>query len=336
MKKIKTLRNLLLSASFLLLAFNADAQWNTSGTNIYNTNSGNVGIGNNTPTSLLHVGKNMEQPSITIQNLGGYGGATYSMIDNRSGANWKFKATQYGGFKVRDQANGLDVFQIEQNSVANAIYVGSNGIIGFGTNAPADLHGFGAKIDVSGDILMRDDNAFMQIENTLTGSNCGLVLSEEGAYTSWIWYNGSADYLTINADPGGGFREDIIIKSTGEVGIGTSTMKTGYKLSVDGKIACEELLVENSTAWPDYVFEEGYELMSLEQLEESIEINNHLPGMPTAVEVEENGISIGKMQRIFLEKLEELTLYTIEQGKQIKEQQKKIEALEQENNKLRK
>jgi hypothetical protein len=250
------------------------------------------------------------------------------MIDANSTANWKFKATNTGGFKIRDHASGLDVIQIEKGSTADAMYIGSNGLVGFGA-APADLHGFGVRVDVDGDILMRDGNAFLQIENTLTSSNCGIVLSEEGAYTSWIWYNGNSDYLTINADPGGGFRQDIIVHSTGEVGIGTATTKTGYRLSVDGKIAAEELLIEDSGSWPDYVFEDGYELMSLEQLEESIEQNNCLPGLPTAVEVEENGFSVGEMQKIFLEKLEELTLYTIEQ-------EKRINALEQENNKLRK
>lgn len=322
MKRFTTLRNLLL-AGFIFAAFSLSAQWGTSGSNIYNTNSGNVGIGNSSPSSLLHVGKNMTEPMITIQNTGGVGGATYRMIDNASGADWKFKAVQTGGFKVRDQASGLDVIQIEPNSFADAIYIGSNGLIGFGT-APADLHGFGARIDVDGDILMRDANAFMQIENTLAGSNCGLVLSEEGAYTAWMWYNGASDYLIINADPGGGFRQDITVSNTGDVGIGTATTKTGYKLSVDGKVAAEELLIEDSGAWPDYVFEDGYELMSLEQLEESIKLNNHLPGLPNASEVEENGFSVGEMQKIFLEKLEELTLYTIAQEKRIKALNRKM------------
>ena len=329
MKKIKLFRNLLLSASFLFLALNADAQWANNAPHIYNTNSGYVGVGINTPSNLLHAAKNMTGAQMIIENLGGSGGAGFTMIDANSTANWKFKATNTGGFKIRDHASAVDVIQIEQNSAPDAIYIGSNGLIGFGTNAPADLHGFGARIDVDGDILMRDANAFLQLENTLANSNCGLVLSEEGAYTSWIWYSGSGDYLTINADPGGGFRQDIIVKSTGEVGIGTATTKTGYRLSVDGKIVAEELLIEDSGSWPDYVFEDGYELMSLEQLEESIEQNNHLPGLPNASEVEENGFSVGEMQKIFLEKLEELTLYTIAQEKRIK-------ALEQENEKLRK
>ncbi len=126
----------------VMLAFifvnEASGQWNTSGNNIYNTNTGNVGIGNSAPTTLLHVAKNMTEPTITVQNLGGSGGATYTMIDNASGANWKFKATLSGGFKIRDHANLLDVFVIEPNSAANAIYINSAGSVGIGTAAPAN------------------------------------------------------------------------------------------------------------------------------------------------------------------------------------------------------
>jgi hypothetical protein len=112
------------------------SQWNTNGNNIYNTNSGNVSIGNNSPSTLLYVGKNMTEPNITIRNLGGTGGATYTMTDNASGANWKFKATNSGGFKIRDNAFGLDVIQIEANSAANALYINSAGSVGMGTAAP--------------------------------------------------------------------------------------------------------------------------------------------------------------------------------------------------------
>ena len=125
---------------FMLLAFfglnEVRAQWNTSGTNIYNTNTGNVGIGNNAPGSLLHVGKNMTEPTIKIQNFGGFGGATYQMTDNVSGADWKFKATNTGGFKIRDNANALDVITIESNSMANVMYVDANGQVAMRQNTP--------------------------------------------------------------------------------------------------------------------------------------------------------------------------------------------------------
>ena len=74
--------------------------------------TGNVGIGNNAPTTLLYVAKNTGEPTITIRNMGGGGGASYSMVDDLSGASWKFKATTFGGFKIRDQANALDVLTI--------------------------------------------------------------------------------------------------------------------------------------------------------------------------------------------------------------------------------
>jgi hypothetical protein len=114
----------------------SETQWSFNGTNIHNTNAGYVGIGTNTPSTLLEVGKNMGEPTITVHNFGGGGGATYSMIDNLSGANWKFKATTTGGFKIRDHANGLDVFTIEPNSAANVIYINGAGKVGINTAIP--------------------------------------------------------------------------------------------------------------------------------------------------------------------------------------------------------
>lgn len=132
---MKTLLQFLVLVPFLWNQ--AMAQWNTSGTNIYNTNAGNVGIGTDGPSTLLHAAKNMTEPTITVQNQGGFGGATYSMIDDASGANWKFKATLQGGFKIRDHANGLDILVIEQNCGANLLYLKSGGSLGIGTSAPA-------------------------------------------------------------------------------------------------------------------------------------------------------------------------------------------------------
>ena len=116
----------------------AAAQWAVSGNNIHNTNSGNVGIGgDNSPSTLLYVAKNITEPTITVRNLGGFGGATYSMTDDASGASWKFKATLNGGFKIRDHANLIDVITIEPNSFANAIFIKSTDNIGVGTSLPA-------------------------------------------------------------------------------------------------------------------------------------------------------------------------------------------------------
>ena len=138
---------LFLAAAILLFTLPSIAQWTTSSDNIYNTNSGFVGVGFDSPTNLLHAAKNMTGVQIIVENLGGIGGAGFTMIDAVSTANWKFKATNTGGFKIRDHAIGLDVFTIEQNSGANAIYVKAGGNIGIGTTNPGSKLAVNGKID---------------------------------------------------------------------------------------------------------------------------------------------------------------------------------------------
>lgn len=106
--------------------------------------------------------------------------------------------------------------------------------------------------------------------------------------------------------------------------IGT-TKTNGSMLAVAGKISAEEVEVSLSTTWPDFVFSTSYELNTLAQVEEYINKHSHLPNVPSAEEVAEKGINIAEMDAILLQKIEELTLYTIAQQKQIDEQKKLIE-----------
>ncbi len=92
---------------------------------------------------------------------------------------------------------------------------------------------------------------------------------------------------------------------------------SGYKLTVTGKIIAEELKVKLSGSWPDYVFENKYKLQSLPELEQFIQSNKHLPNIPSASEIEKNGMEVGDMQKKMMEKIEELTLYVIDLQKQI-------------------
>ena len=100
-------------------------------------------------------------------------------------------------------------------------------------------------------------------------------------------------------------------------------------LSVNGDVICEELKVQDSGSWPDYVFEKDYDLKSLEEVESHIKEKKHLPGVPNAETVCEEGIEVGQMQKLLMEKVEELTLYMIDADKRIK-------ALEAENAQLKK
>lgn len=108
----------------------------------------------------------------------------------------------------------------------------------------------------------------------------------------------------IGSDPNGNF----IIQCNGNVGIGTLTPREA--LSVNGNIRAKEVKVE-STNWPDYVFSPSYNLPSLSETAQYIRENGHLPNMPTATQVEKDGVNLGEMNKKLLEKVEELTLHLI-------------------------
>ncbi len=110
---------------------------------------------------------------------------------------------------------------------------------------------------------------------------------------------------------------------TGNVGIGTSSPEA--ELEVDGKIICEEIEVKDISA--DYVFEKNFSLKSLNEVEAFIKNYGHLPDVPPASETEK-GVNISEFNSLLLQKIEELTLYTIEQEKKLYHQQKKIEELQ--------
>ena len=116
----------------------------------------------------------------------------------------------------------------------------------------------------------------------------------------------------------GAFIMTIKATSGGQVGIGTT--KPTRLLSVNGTVLAKEVLVTSAAQyWPDYVFEDNYNLMSLKDLNEFIKDNKHLPGIPSEKSIETNGISVGEMQRLQMEKIEELTLHAIHQESKISE-----------------
>ncbi|WP_442845078.1 hypothetical protein [Leeuwenhoekiella sp. H156] len=102
------------------------------------------------------------------------------------------------------------------------------------------------------------------------------------------------------------------------VGINTKQIPSGYTFAVKGKAIAEEVKVQLQSAWPDYVFDRDYNLMTLKEIETYIEANNHLPEVPSQSEVKNaNGIELGTMNALLLRKIEELTLYAIEQDNQL-------------------
>ncbi len=120
-----------------------------------------------------------------------------------------------------------------------------------------------------------------------------------------------------------------IYHNDGNVSIGT--IESHEKLTVDGKILAEEVIVELSETWPDYVFGADYDMPSLDKLNEHIQQTNHLPDIPPACEIENKGLPVSDMLVRHMRKIEELTLYIIKQHERINHLNQRIEALEKTN-----
>ena len=103
------------------------------------------------------------------------------------------------------------------------------------------------------------------------------------------------------------------ITLNGRVGINTENTTRDYALAVDGGVITTKVHIQELDDWPDYVFERDYPLMPLDQLEDYLNAHRHLPGIPSAYEVEEHGCDVAAMQTALLRKVEELTLYILRQ-----------------------
>lgn len=174
----------------------------------------------------------------------------------------------------------------------------------------------------------------MKITNFSANGSISSVSS--GSSSQWISTGNDINYSTGNVSIGGitsplsKLHVDGNIFSNGKIFIGASDSNTvnlisNYKLVVDGAALFTKAVIKERIHWPDYVFHADYLLTPLDSLEQFIKLNKHLPEMPTASDVEGNGLDLGATQALLLKKIEELTLIVIEQNKRIKELEKKKE-----------
>jgi hypothetical protein len=197
-------------------------------------------------------------------------------------------------------AQDLNVSQsIEANTInADVITVQNNAVI---TTAEFDPSNFVAADGGSSISAV----SLTSTSGNVNGGSSGLILNAGGA--------GDQD-VSINPTGGGS------AKIYGDVTIGTES--ENQDLYVEGTVRAREIIVDQES-WADHVFSSDYQLASLDQVEQHIDRNGHLPGIPSEAEVKQEGVSVGQMQMLLLQKVEELTLHIIAQ-------EKRIESLEQE------
>jgi hypothetical protein len=201
-------------------------------------------------------------------------------------------------------------FSVINNSNETLLRITGEGNVGIGNSHPTE------RLVVNGSIAWGNMNAILQTDQ-------GASIELRGNGTPYLDFsnNSTSDYdarLMLNSNN--------ILEIAGNVGIGTNTTN-GYKLAVGGNIIAEEIVVKLRENWPDYVFKKDYERPDLAMLDNYITENGHLPNIPDAKEVSIDGISLGEMQIKLLEKIEELTLYLIEQDKKIKKLENEYEQL---------
>ncbi len=257
--------------------------------------NGNMGIGTTTPLAKLHIeGGDDADPNPFTGNgylMLGDAASTNVIFDNneilaRNGANATTLTLQNDGGALKVGSG-------------NKLLVADNGNIGIGTGSPL------SKLDVLGRIRIEQSNEALGI----TGNNPYIGMWFNNSYRSKIQQ--LTDQLYIHST-------DKVHLDGDQIAIGNMlSTADGYKLTVTGKIICEELKVEVSANWPDYVFATDYALTPLSDLKSFIETNNHLPNIPKAADVEKDGFEVGEMNRKLLEKVEELTLYVIQLQEQI-------------------
>jgi hypothetical protein len=321
---------------FSLLSFSAFCQWTISGTDLSTTYNQIILNSAKQSTATLWFGPNGTGPS----TIGHY----------------YIKAYDYWGPYLHFQASGDNGNEKMNVTVDGNVGIGTTsplekldviGKIKWGTN-PNSNWGFGLMSLNSGWnsgnyptlgstggsqgslIMLHNPHIPFRTDNNASGysGRAGLRMAID-ANASAYWDMGLAgDFFNIYRSGGKG--EFLRISNQGNVGIGT--ISPDYKLDVLGTIRAQEVKV--ATGWSDFVFEPEYDLPTLQEIENFINQNGHLPDIPSAEEVKADGISLGEMEAKLLQKIEELILYVIELEKSDKRKQEKIEELENIVNKM--
>jgi len=233
-------------------------------------------------------------------------------------------------FRGGSVTGGFLTFNTNDNS--ERMRIDQNGNVGIGTTSP------NTKLDINGSTLIHGSGTYYNnagaadlhvgygLATPCTSGAVTRLALQPYAHTGGPWNFISRDDA-VNAwlDIKYGTTLGITLKNDGYIGIGTTT--PDEKLTVNGVIHAKEVKVDLNGPLADFVFKPNYKLMSLTQVEQFVKANNHLPQMPSANEVAKNGLSMGEMQNKLLQKVEELSLYAIQENNTKKELERKYNAL---------
>ena len=314
---------------------------------------------------VIGTGENRYNLGFAMAPSGNQGHYLAFGANNSGGSSaWSFtgNSSNNGGAIIHSDNQGNLFFITRGTDVSNImstaqtlsntrIFINSDGNIGIGTTAPQSheqlavrggmitTEGVGSGISLNG-------SYFSSTPNDFGTQRYGLFMGNGSLINLSMAQNTGRKPIVLSSFYGLGFDVNggkMVMCENGAVYLGSKNSNTittiqdvadksindiEYQLYVEKGIRSEKVKVDLKTNWADYVFEKDYKLPTLTQVEQFITQNQHLPNVPSAEEVKTNGIDVAQMDEILLRKVEELTLYTIEQEKRLALQQKQLELLQ--------
>lgn len=308
------MKSLSITVLLFLGSISSYAQWQDpsgNGTGAIHYSGGNVGIGTNIAANLLDVRLNGSNGlTARFAEANGAGiilGVNVHNDDPLSGFIGHTSSNRNIKFHVGGTGN--HIFSTE---AGKSMTISNLGRVGIGVNTPANLL----------DVRLSGSNGLTArfAESNGSGIVLGVNVHNDDPLSGFIGHTSSNRNIKYHVGGTGNHifntnsGKSMTITNLGRVGIGTTTPDS--KLTVAGKVHAQEVQV-TVNAGADFVFEEDYELTSLEELGQYVKANKHLPEIASAKEMESEGIHLAEMNIKLLQKIEELTLHLIEMNKEI-------------------
>jgi hypothetical protein len=346
---MKTIKEKLIASAFLTALLvgtisNANAQWVVSGANEL-LNGTTTGVkGSSTTNGALQINANGGSLTIGAQN------STWCHFFTSNSLFYFDKPIYINTGILASYIN--QNLSLQTGSTPRITVLNSNGFVGINNTNPTQmLHINNGAILVQGTVP-GVGGAQILIGGTVGAQTYGQYgIEYQTASDVGLAYGGLNFWKPVQSSGLAGSNNILFLSDNAKVGINTTNptaqltvngttligdpaivtnLPAGYKLYVQSGILAEKVRVAlaSSTAWADYVFGKDYKLMPIAQVANYISTNQHLPGVPSATEVSKAGIDMAEMDATLLKKIEELTLYMIEQNKQLTEDKQKIAELQ--------